>query len=86
MPFVFLCAGHVEVVCDKDKISGFSENIKKVEQFLLQLKQNYAKSDFDFVAICLKELYNIIMTVGKMCIEMALLLCSVCVQTTLKIV
>lgn len=43
--------------------AGFKESIKKIEFFLEKLKEKYDQKDF--VAICLKELYKIIMTVGK---------------------
>lgn len=58
--------GHVDIPRDSTSISGFTENIKKVDVFLKKLKEKHEKPEKDeFVAVCLKELYKIIMTVGK---------------------
>lgn len=62
--FLLKQIGHVDIPRDVTSINGFKENIKKVQQFLEILKNKYENED-EFVVICLKELYKIIMTIGK---------------------
>lgn len=53
----------MDIPNQRESVTGFTENIKKVDNFLKKLMQNYHKQGI--LIHCLNELYKIIMTVGK---------------------